>query len=98
VIIKDYLKELFDTRILYDELSVLNENVPLKDQIYSLKEDLLQVESITLVGIQSLIAMVFFKLIIIKKYDWENPIFKTIISDTGSLKEILRECKLTYLF
>ena len=39
-----------------------------------------------------------FEVKIIKKYDWENPIFTKKTSNILSLKKILMECKLIHDF
>lgn len=102
--LKCYLDELFNGKILYNELSMLNENLALQAQVFSLSEDLLQVESVD----KELLLDVgwypefdldgFFKVVVIKKYDWENPIFDKKILDISSLESVLRECKLKYNF
>ena len=43
--LKIFLDNLFNRKILYDELGMLEEQVGLSDQLCLLKEDLLQVES-----------------------------------------------------
>lgn len=102
--LKDFLTNLFDDRIRYDELSLIDENMPFAEQIYSFKEDLLQVDSkdgqcLLDVGWHpEFKPKGFFKVVIIKKYDWEKPLFETRVSDIKSLKVILQECKLRYNF
>lgn len=99
MVLKIFLSSLFNNQILYDELSLLEEEVSLKDQTMLLKEDLLQVESIDgsyLLDVgwyQEFDITGHFEVKIIKKYDWENPIFIKKTSDISSLKKILLKCK-----
>lgn len=99
-----YLKELFNERILHNELSAIDENIDIKEQIYNFQEDLLQVDSIDK---QYLLDVGWypefnhegcFKIVIIKKYDWQKPIFKKEGHDLLSLKGVLMECKRLYNF
>lgn len=102
--LKIFLNELFNRKILYDDLGALEEQAGISDQLCLLKEDLLQVESIDGsylldVGWYPEFDMAgHFEVKIIKKYDWENPIFTKKASNILSLKEILMECKLIHGF
>jgi hypothetical protein len=97
--LKIFLSNLFDEKVLYNELYSLEEEIGLEDQSDLLKEDLLQVGSLD----ETYILDVgwypefdikgHFEIKIIKKYDWENPVFTKRCSDILSLKQILLECK-----
>ena len=99
MVLKLFLSSLFNNQILYDELSLLDEEVSLSDQSMLLKEDLFQVQSfdglcLLDVGWYPEFDMKgYFEVKVIRKYDWENPIFIKRTSDIQSLKQILIECK-----
>ena len=96
---KTFLLNLFQDHILYNELYLLDEKIALADQIDCLKEDLLQVESpdanyVLDVGwYPEFNIKGQFKIIIIRKYDWEHSIFMRECSSISTLKRILLECK-----
>lgn len=96
---KSFLLSLFHEYILYNELYLLDEGIALANQVNNLKEDLLQVESkdkkyILDVGwYPEFDISGYFTVMIIRKYDWEDPVFIKKCYDLHSLKQTLLECK-----
>ena len=99
MILKIFLSSLFNNQIVYDELSLLDEKASLSDQLMLLKEDLFQVQSfddLCLLDVgwyPEFDINGYFEVKIIKKYDWEKPIFIKRASDIQSLKQILIKSK-----
>ncbi|SFR69488.1 hypothetical protein [Anaeromicropila populeti] len=75
----------------------INEVIPLKEQTDLLKEDLIQViyESNYLIDIgwyPEFDEEGFFRVSIIKDYQWENPVLQKNCRDLNLLKEYVDEC------
>lgn len=102
--LKNYLEELFNGLITFDDLSLLNENLPYESQFFCLKEDLLQVERLDKkylldVGWYPEFDIAgFFEIKVIEKYNWEKPLFSQKTNTISALKDILKQCKLDYKF
>jgi len=100
----DSFEKLFSGKVLYNELDLLNESLPLQQQLDVLKEDLLQVENKD----GSLLLDVgwypefdlsgSFGIQVIKKHDWEKPLYSKNASNVSSLKTAIKECALLYNF
>lgn len=69
--------------ITYNDFAI-NFDIPLKEQIFNLQQDLLQIKFgnsyILDIGWYPMFDPTgFFKIVVIKDYDWENPVLKTIV-------------------
>lgn len=100
---KDFLKELFEEKILLNELGDIQENKPLLDQLDLLYELLFQVKNNDLVldvgwyPVSSPSGS--FKVVVLtEKGDWENPLFVKNVKTIAELKEVLKDCKEKYDF
>lgn len=97
-------EKLFNGKILYNELDFLNESLPLQQQLEVLKEDLLQVESedgfyLLDVGWYPEFDLTgSFGIQVIKKHDWEKPLYSKNASNVSSLKTAIKDCVLLYGF
>lgn len=104
MLIKNFLEELFNGNIIYDDLSELNEDLAYEDQIFCFKEDLLQIEHkdrqyLLDVGWRPEFNLKgFFKIVVIKNDDWQNPLYEKRAANISDLKTILQECKILYGF
>lgn len=84
-------------KIVYDDLKYLDEFLPLEEQIDSLKEDLFQVnysnQYIIDVGwFPSFSLEGQFTIVLIKDYDWTNPVYKVSIKTISELKKSMEQC------
>lgn len=77
--------------VVFDDFNI-SENTSLSEQVYELKEDILQITfqnwSILDVGWRpSFEINGSFKLLLIKDYNWDNPIYSDSLSSVSELKK-----------
>ena len=83
--------------VVYDDFNI-DKNIPLKEQFFSLKEDLFQVSyknDMYLIDIgwySDLNLSEKFRVVIIKNYDWDAPIYSKKTKDLKQLDKIVKEC------
>ncbi|MDQ2088142.1 hypothetical protein RBH29_17085 [Herbivorax sp. ANBcel31] len=85
-------------KVVYNDFDI-NHEIPLSEQIYSLKEDLFQVNYnnkyvIDIGWYPEFKTIGEFNIVIIKDFDWENPIEKKTCKDIKTLKLYLQDFRL----
>ncbi len=83
-------------RVTYNDLCI-NLELPLVDQTNALKEDLFQVEYdknyvLDIGWYPSFSPLGSFRILIVKDFDWENPVFERVCCTIDELVLYVQEC------